>query len=335
MLADFEKHPFASQVFWNRYWHDNCLAACLVDNTTGNYRAIVRTAWEQFFTRCEDRSKLLDIGTGNGAVPLIALETSLGEGKTLEIHGIDRANIDPARYVPAAKSSLKRIQFHAETLAESLPFPDAYFDLLTGQYALEYTDAKKSVPELCRVAKSHAQMRFVLHARGAAPVASAEAGLSDITYALDSVRLVNKARDMIRAAFAFEYAGRYSSMLNAEAHDAREVYRVAARAVDQRYTRSDDKRILGEMLFGIREIWDHRREYPVDRALKLVDLIEMEVREHYSRNAAMCAAALSRSDVERLAQEFLKAGVQSVSVREFTGLDRGSFLFLGWEMLVR
>lgn len=96
--------------------------------------------------------RMLDIGTGNMPVPRINLQLKLSD---LEIHAIDVADIRPANRCPG-------VEFRVQS-SESTDYPDAWFDLVTGSYALEYSDIEKSLTELVRVMKPGATAGFIMH----------------------------------------------------------------------------------------------------------------------------------------------------------------------------
>lgn len=325
--------PVSPQWFWDRYWQADRVAACLTDAQTGNYQPAIREAWERFFGDIGDGARMLDIGTGNGAVAIIAFDSAARGGKRLEIHGVDRADINPASHVHIANAALAAIRFHGRSAAESLPFPDAHFDAITGQYALEYSDMQYSLPEIARVARPGARLRFILHAKDARPVMAAAANLDDIRYVMDTLGLLDKARTLMRAAFAFEHAEHRDAELEAEARRARGIYLAAARAADERYTRSPDKLLLNDVLVNVSYAWDHRRKYTLDYILKGIDAVETEVQAHHARLENMCAVALSKSEAENLAETFRSRGFENVSLAAFR--TPGEEGFWGWELSAR
>ena len=98
--------------------------------------------------------RMLDIGTGNMPIPRIGLQLQLME-QGLEIHAIDVADIRPGNSCPSVAFRLQS--------SEATDYPDDWFDLVTGSYALEYTDIEKSLVELLRVMKPGAKAGFILH----------------------------------------------------------------------------------------------------------------------------------------------------------------------------
>jgi SAM-dependent methyltransferase len=147
---------------WDDYWRTGWVVSCPTGPMSG-YTGEVRVVWERFFSRLEAGARLLDLGTGNGALPLVALDVARSRGVDLEIHGVDLAEIDPRRDVPDGGRLFQGVQFHPGVAAESMPFPDGCFQAACGQYALEYTDVEGSLAELRRVLAGHARVQFVLH----------------------------------------------------------------------------------------------------------------------------------------------------------------------------
>ncbi len=147
---------------WDRYWRYGFLTSC-ADAFDSNYQGELRRTWEIFFSGLPQRARILDIGTGNGAIAAIANEVSATNQRGFEIHGIDRAEIDPQATLKSDASVLDGIHFHSRTAAEDTGFDSASIDAVTGQFAFEYTDVDKTIDELARILKPGAQAMFIMH----------------------------------------------------------------------------------------------------------------------------------------------------------------------------
>jgi ubiquinone/menaquinone biosynthesis C-methylase UbiE len=147
---------------WARYWELGLLSS-LGNAYSGTYEGAVRELWRNFFSALPEGGRVLDIGTGNGAIAAIAVEVARERGIAMDVHGIDLAPIRPLETVRHQRELIEPVTFHPETPAEATPFPDAHFDALTGHYAFEYTGRAACAAELGRVAADGARLQLVVH----------------------------------------------------------------------------------------------------------------------------------------------------------------------------
>lgn len=155
-----------AEACWTRHWQADVIDACVPDN--GQVRSGLDRCWQQFFGRLPDAARLLDLGTGNGALALRALVAAERCGRTIEIHGVDAARIDPARYVAGEqRARLAQVHFHAGVSIESLPFEADRFDCVVSQYAFEYADIERAASEVARVLRPGAPAKFLVHSADA------------------------------------------------------------------------------------------------------------------------------------------------------------------------
>ena len=103
------------------------------------------------------------------------------------------------------------------------PFADGYFDLVAGQFALEYGDPPQVLAEAGRVLRHAGRAAFVVHVRESAVVATARAELAQLEEVLAPGAVVDLAGAVLevgtRAATARERSAAWSAF-------AREVLRL-------------------------------------------------------------------------------------------------------------
>ena len=164
-MASPPDNPFTRPLpddIWDKYWAHGFLTSC-GEAFDENYEGEMRRVWEEFFGALGPGTAVLDIGTGNGAVPMIAAEVSESKNLNLQIHAIDLAQIKPQQAVTRQRHLLAKIHFHGNTPMEKTGFEPSAFDAITGQYALEYGDLEAAVLEIGRISKPNARLLFVCH----------------------------------------------------------------------------------------------------------------------------------------------------------------------------
>jgi SAM-dependent methyltransferase len=183
---------------WEDYYRGGALASCPVGPDSG-YTQELRDIWVEFFSGLPEDARILDIGTGNGAVALIALETAVAAGRRCEIHGTDLAQIDPPRDVQDGARLFTGIRFHAQVATEQLPFEASSFDAVSGQYALEYTIVDRALREVHRVLKSGGRAQFILHHADSIVAQKARATLLQSALVLEETKVLRKLRRHLEA----------------------------------------------------------------------------------------------------------------------------------------
>src|SRR5690606_31736861 len=129
----------------------------------GNYDGAVLEFWQRQFDSLEDGSRLVDVGTGNGALLLLARQRATERGIQLSMHGVDIADIDPAQAVADGPGRFDGIRFHPRTSVCSLPFGDGKVDLVCSQFGFEYAPRAAAVAEIARVAAHRGRVALVVH----------------------------------------------------------------------------------------------------------------------------------------------------------------------------
>lgn len=170
---------------WDNYWKRGELHSCIAASDDKNQQEI-DDFWRGIYGNFQDDTVILDIGTGNGLLPCLAVRHANDHDYVWEIHGVDLADINPARDVPDYRKILEQINFQARIAAEELPFDNEYCDLITSQYAIEYSDMARSVAEVSRVLKQGGVFCALLHSRHSLVVGQNNDNAREVGYLLDS-----------------------------------------------------------------------------------------------------------------------------------------------------
>jgi SAM-dependent methyltransferase len=306
---------------WEDFWRSGRIVSCPTDSTDG-YTGNVRITWEQFFAALPAGTRLLDVGTGNGALPLIALDIARKRSASFEMHGVDLARIDPRRVVPDGQRLFGNTVFHGGVPAEAMPFPDGYFHAVAGQYSLEYTRRDAAFREIHRVMAASAPARFVLHHASSIVVTIAHESLSH-------------ARELEERAAAFTDLREYVA---ADRTDAERAARLHTRIVERIQhlhllaDQSKGSRLLADMLPTLGRLFELRQrlspgefEQAVDRSYRAFKAGEQRLRE-------MIDVALDEPAMQRVADQARDAGFCDV---RFAPLTHDADTLVGWQLDMR
>lgn len=141
---------------WKNYWSSGLLHSC-ADSSGRNYAGAIGEFWVRRFSTLGPGSQVLDLATGNGALPQLLHEQLDGN---CEIDAVDQAELSPRWHAPSAQPN---IRFHPNVSIESLPFADAAFDAVVSQFGFEYAHRETAVRECMRVMRRDATLAFVMH----------------------------------------------------------------------------------------------------------------------------------------------------------------------------
>ena len=298
---------------WSKFWRDDNLSACTPDDDTTD--GLLQQEWRSFFSSLNDKASILDLGTGNGALAVMAVSAATedtGNSRSFDVHGCDFAAIEPCLYVQSRAEGLAQIQFHAETAMEKLPFGDASYDAVCGQYALEYSDVSESVPELMRVLRSGGSLQFLLHDAAGALHQRNQLQWQQAQTLLQS-ELLAGTRNMLTAVVAGESANQPGTL--EEGMQAIVALKDIMGRLAKEFSAKKD-RVLPESVFAaISRLAPLRHRHDVPQLLSLVDDIEQRLHAQSARLRAMLDAALDVGSLQRLSALFTSARAQDVRTR--------------------
>lgn len=306
---------------WERYYRTGAVASCPT-TAEGDYDQELRTVWESFLQPFPPGAQILDIGTGNGAVAGIANALSMQLGRQWQIHACDAAEIDPTQHVPDGVTRFAGVQFHPHVASEQLPFEDAQFDAVTGLYALEWSDATQSLPEIARVLKPGGQALFVL-AHADAPM-------------VESARATQRIADRIFTEWAvFDQLRQLLATpqlppIAAQQQGAR--LQATIRQLKQALEETRGKGsswLLALALEAVRTLLDQRRQFPPEAMPAQIDFVEQELRMGTRRLGELAEHACDTARMHALEQIATAAGLL---VQERAPQWYASQQLVGWRL---
>jgi SAM-dependent methyltransferase len=303
---------------WEDYYRGGAIATCPM-GPSSNYTLELRDLWVDFFRSLPDGARILDVGTGNGAVTLFAKEAAALAGHSFQIHGADLAIIDPVGNVPDGATLFTGVTFHPGMATEHLAFEPASFDAVTGQYALEYTRPDAALAQVFRVLRPGGRALFVLHHCDSALLRNAAESLAQGDLVLNETRIFGKLKALGAAARRSVPAARAA---------ASELAGAAARLQDA-MAGSASPHLVRVVLDAVMKLSQLRSQLSPAHFEREVDGVERDVRASLRRLRDLQASALSRERLDALACVARAAGFECDSVEE--QLHAGSAI-VGWKV---
>lgn len=316
---------------WARYWELGLLSS-LGNAYSGTYEGAVRELWREFFAALPAGARVLDIGTGNGAIPAIAVEISRERGLDLEVHGVDLAPIRPLETVREQRELIEPVRFHPGTPAEAMPFPDAHFAGITGHYAFEYTRRAECAVELGRVAADEARLQLVVHHPQSIILQTARAELGHARL-LESCDFFGHARALAeRVAALADPAARRELAADPEAERLRHALNEAAAVVKTAAETAPHPDLLRLAMNAFQAAWRQLVAGDAEAASRVLAAGERGVAANRSRLEDLASAQLDEASVHRSLADLDRAGFDAGPAGEVHHESGG---LLGWLIRAR
>jgi SAM-dependent methyltransferase len=309
---------------WETYYRGGALATCPT-GPDSSYDQELREVWRAFFGTLTDDARILDVGTGNGAVALIALETAAELGRRWDIHAADLARIDPPRHVPDGARRFAGITFHAGVATEELPFPDAHFDAVSGHYALEYSDTGRALAQIQRVLKPESRAQFIIHHSGSRLIRTGLVSLREAELVFNELKVYRRLRRLLETDHLSPAAAKKAGV---ELQSAIRVMKLALPQAQQ----AGGGRLLAVTLDAVKKLLQARTSQRPEAVGLEIKQAEGELRAGVRRLKDLVEHARSEEQMATVGQQATAAGF---SVIECVPQHHGGGNLVGWRLLLQ
>ena len=142
---------------WSQYWAQGHKTS-FGNSFSGCYEGKLKDKWLEILTGVTPQSEVLDLCTGNASIIRLA-QQSITNFSEITYTGVDYADIAIENDV----LSMKNINLLFKVDVTDLPLPANYYDLVTSNFGIEYSDFNKSLLEASRVLKPKGKFEFICH----------------------------------------------------------------------------------------------------------------------------------------------------------------------------
>lgn len=297
-----EATPQDPHAHWSSYWAHGFLHSC-GSAFTGNYGDEFSAAWNRFFASLPARARILDVGTGNGAIAVLARDFALGHAREFEVHAADAAEIRPDQMSGALGIDTTGIVFHSRTPAERTGLATAAFTAVTSQFGIEYADWPAAVAEVRRLLEPGGRCCFVMHHADSVIVATSLEEAAHADFLLDTTRVLELARRIMRRLQRVDAAAdKTAAMAALQADPAAEAgrleYNAAAASVTERIGAAKHPDLLRLALGAVGEAFKRRKSDGAAAALALLEQVEREIAHSRQRFRDLQASACDGARLE-------------------------------------
>lgn len=316
---------------WSRYWAAGAAHSC-VGSFGPTYGGQIAAWWDANFRSLDRSCRVLDIGTGSGALPRRITECANGDLERFpHIIAVDLAAIDFNWIPDPAPSWAGRIDLHGGVCAESLPIADRSIDLACSQFGIEYANPRAAVNEVLRVLRPNGRAALVMHAAHSLLVTVAEEEAEHLRWLLIEDGWVGAVTAMLRP-MAISGTPQGLSRLAGDGHAVllRQRYNAMLRQLQARAEQARvpdallEARDVAAALFAVAV-----RQGEVAASAVMQEWIAASA-DALERQRELVAAALDRNRLESFIAPFISAG-RIVEVGELQHDDSRS---LAWGVAV-
>jgi ubiquinone/menaquinone biosynthesis C-methylase UbiE len=289
---------------WTVYWSNNTPQSCIASQQGSDADAI-NELWSDFAATLESGAVILDLATGNGAVPAAMLINDANYAIT----AVDQAHIDPIKFLNEP-GQLQQVKFMGGIDVAQLPFADASFDAVSSQFGIEYAALSSVALEVFRVLKPGGQYQFLMHHSHSEIIGPNTLLISELQTTLEKDGLVDVVRNFVQGT------------CNNEQLEQR----------GQQYLNSEErktKQISGQLFSAIGIISQTAAQNPTQAEVLLNELTN-RLQAELTRLTQMQRAGLDEQGIQRFRVQLQKAGLVAQKAAAFAIGGDGEQVIVGW-----
>ncbi len=294
---------------WAAYWREGRISSCR-DDEAGLYRGAIGDFWRGYFAALTDSTMILDLATGNGALPALALEVCRDTGKQLSIIGVDRAVTKPK--IESCPFNNRCSVMFCRAAVEYLPLEAGVISAIVSQYGVEYSDLPAAIAETARVLMPAGWLAWLCHWRDGYIANQAQREAHDAAELL-ALDLSGKTKRLLKLQIVngrITHDGHERTAASRERAELDRALRAAFSMVRDRGHPPGGN--LQTYLANLGYIYQQRTAQATDAVFAALDELRHQLDYHRLRQAQLVRAALTAERLQECLQLMSGAGFERI-----------------------
>jgi len=303
---------------WSRFWRQGYITS-FAEEFTDNYTGTIKAYWTGVVQELASKTGPLcavDLGTGNGAIGQLLLETASKSSLDLTVHGVDAATI--------SAEPVEGLTLHQGVVMEDLPLPSDSVDLVVSQYGFEYSNTEKTLHEIARVFRKGGLLRLICHSDDSVIVRQSSAQLSQYRDLTSETGFFTHLKQMIQAMGNVRSDKDLRRLArNAKAERARTALNLETGRLMEQYP---DSIVVAEALKQSQVFFQEMRFSPPVKKKKYLKRLNIEYKDAAIRVQEQVASALDREQITSLKRLAESLGFIEMESNSLTDADSNKIL---------
>ncbi|KFZ31386.1 hypothetical protein IDSA_01300 [Pseudidiomarina salinarum] len=301
---------------WSKYWHTKGVLNSFAEGEANKgYTGVVKKFWDTTFAEIPTGGTVIDAGSGNGALALLAFDYSRANQKDFVIHGVDAARIDPAAQLskssPAIAKKLKQITFHSETPVEQMPFVAGSVDAVVSQFAFEYADRNQALKSILESLKEGGTFTAMAHHASSSLLKDSKQGVVILTDILENSPLFQQADLLIDlAAQAIPQLGEKGWSEFSHNRIISRSIQWTMQALQERYNKAEQQMWVNDVVRRVARVMQVMKGDNLAECRKQLAFEYHLLSDHKLRLQDQLNAALAKKDITALKKAAEKSGAK-------------------------
>lgn len=315
----YVSRELSSSHAWSNYWSKGFLTTFADEGAS--YSGKVKIFWQEVFSSLVSRTKLVDLGAGNGALLKIAEAICSENEIQIDMVAVDSANIIESDFYKLHPD----IKLLSNTLIEKTEIDSHSVDVCISHFGFEYAPRNAAVNELQRVLKPGGSFYAILH--------HAESRISlQSKSIIEQIKLCERSKlvETVEALLSRLQKLKESNCdpkIDNKASELREYFNRMAERLIQYGNRLPDNTHIEYFISELTNLFGSKvKNMTFLEKINIVSELKLESESYLIRSLSMIQSSLTSEDMKKFSSLLNDNGISIKNVEE---LYQGESLF-GW-----